>query len=315
MSIDKKFVNYFVSATERAAYGASLFRGKNNKIAADQAAVDEMRKELNKIDMKGRIVIGEGEMDEAPMLYIDEIVGNKNSHEEFDIAVDPLEGTNFAAKNLPNAISVLSVSKKGNLLNAPDMYMEKIAIGSNLPEGLVDLDNDVKKNIKLLADAKNTSPNKLTACVLKRPRHDKIVESLNLLKVKIKFITDGDVSGVISVADPKSSVDIYLGIGGGPEGVLSASALACLNCQMQTRLFFQNDEEKIRVKKMGIKDSSRKYNIMDMVKGDVIFCATGVTNGDMVKGIFEKGDSFESESFVLHKSSKINKIVKRTTKK
>jgi len=315
MSIDKKFVNYFVSATERAAYGASLFRGKNNKIAADQAAVDEMRKELNKIDMKGRIVIGEGEMDEAPMLYIDEIVGNKNSHEEFDIAVDPLEGTNFAAKNLPNAISVLSVSKKGNLLNAPDMYMEKIAIGSNLPEGLVDLDNDVKKNIKLLADAKNTSPNKLTACVLKRPRHDKIVESLNLLKVKIKFITDGDVSGVISVADPKSSVDIYLGIGGGPEGVLSASALACLNCQMQTRLFFQNDEEKIRVKKMGIKDSSRKYNITDMVKGDVIFCATGVTNGDMVKGIFEKGDSFESETFVLHKSSKINKIVKRTTKK
>jgi len=315
MSIDKKFVNYFVSATERAAYGASLFRGKNDKIAADQAAVDEMRKELNKIDMKGRIVIGEGEMDEAPMLYIDEIVGNKNSHEEFDIAVDPLEGTNFAAKNLPNAISVLSVSKKGNLLNAPDMYMEKIAIGSNLPEGLIDLDNDVKKNIKLLADAKNTSPNKLTACVLKRPRHDKIVESLNLLKVKIKFITDGDVSGVISVADPKSSVDIYLGIGGGPEGVLSASALACLNCQMQTRLFFQNDEEKIRVKKMGIKDSSRKYNIMDMVKGDVIFCATGVTNGDMVKGIFEKGDSFESETFVLHKSSKINKIVKRTTKK
>ena len=315
MSIDKKFVNYFVSATERAAYGASLFRGKNDKIAADQAAVDEMRKELNKINMKGKIVIGEGEMDEAPMLYIDEIVGNKNSQEEFDIAVDPLEGTNFAAKNLPNAISVLSVSKKGNLLNAPDMYMEKIAIGSNLPEGLVDLDNDVKKNIKLLADAKNTSPNKLTACVLKRPRHDKIVESLNSLKVKIKFITDGDVSGVISVADPKSSIDIYLGIGGGPEGVLSASALACLNCQMQTRLFFQNNEEKIRVKKMGIKDANRKYNIVDMVKGDVIFCATGVTNGDMVKGIFEKGDSFESETFVLHKSSKINKIVKRTTKK
>ena len=315
MSIDKKFVNYFISATERAAYGASLFRGKNNKIAADQAAVDGMRKELNKINMKGKIVIGEGEMDEAPMLYIDEIVGNKNSNEEFDIAVDPLEGTNFAAKNLPNAISVLSVSKKGNLLNAPDMYMEKIAIGSNLPEGLVDLDNDVIKNIKLLADAKNTSPDKLTACVLKRPRHDKMVESLNSLKVKIKFITDGDVSGVISVTDPKSSVDIYLGIGGGPEGVLSASALACLNCQMQTRLFFQNDEEKIRVKKMGIKNPKRKYNIKDMVKGDVIFCATGITDGDMVKGIYEKGDSFESETFVLHKSSKINKIVKRITKK
>ena len=315
MNIDKKFVNYFISATERAAYGASLFRGKSDKIAADQAAVDEMRKELNRINMKGRIVIGEGEMDEAPMLYIDEIVGNKNSNEEFDIAVDPLEGTNFAAKNLPNAISVLSVSQKGNLLNAPDMYMEKIAIGSNLPEGLIDLDNDVAKNIKLLADAKNTSPDQLTACVLKRPRHDKIVESLNSLKVKIKFITDGDVSGVIAVTDPKLSVDIYLGIGGGPEGVLSASALACLNCQMQTRLFFQNDEEKNRVKKMGIKDLSRKYNIQDMVKGDVIFCATGITDGDMVKGICEKGDNFESETFVLHKSSKINKIVKRTTKK
>ena len=315
MNIDKKFVNYFISATERAAYGASLFRGKSDKIAADQAAVDEMRKELNKINMKGRIVIGEGEMDEAPMLYIDEIVGNKNSNEEFDIAVDPLEGTNFAAKNLPNAISVLSVSQKGNLLNARDMYMEKIAIGSNLPEGLIDLDNDVAKNIKLLADAKNTSPDQLTACVLKRPRHDKIVESLNSLKVKIKFITDGDVSGVIAVTDPKLSVDIYLGIGGGPEGGLSASALACLNCQMQTRLFFQNDEEKNRVKKMGIKDLSRKYNIQDMVKGDVIFCATGITDGDMVKGICVKGDSFESETFVLHKSSKINKIVKRTTKK
>ena len=315
MSIDQKFVNYFISATERAAYGASLFRGKNDKIAADQAAVDEMRKELNKINMKGKIVIGEGEMDEAPMLYIDEIVGKKNSNEEFDIAVDPLEGTNFAAKNLPNAISVLSVSEKGNLLNAPDMYMEKIAIGPNLPDGLVDLDNDVRKNIKLLADAKNTSPDKLTACVLKRPRHDKIIESLNSLKVKIKFITDGDVSGVISVTDPKASVDSYLGIGGGPEGVLSASALACLNCQMQTRLFFQNDEEKVRVKKMGIKDLKKKYNIKDMVKGDVIFCATGITDGDMVKGISEKSDSFESETFVLHKSSKINKIVKHTTKK
>ena len=314
MNLDKELIDKLVNITSNASIACHKYVGKNDKIAADKAAVDEMRTELNKISMKGTVVIGEGEMDEAPMLYVNEKLGT-NRGDELDIAVDPLEGTNFTAKNLPNALSVLAVSEKGNLLKAPDMYMEKIAIGSNLPEGLVDLDNDVKKNIKLLADAKNTSPNKLTACVLKRPRHDKIVESLNSLKVKIKFITDGDVSGVISVADPKSSVDIYLGIGGGPEGVLSASALACLNCQMQTRLFFQNDEEKIRVKKMGIKDSSRKYNIMDMVKGDVIFCATGVTNGDMVKGIFEKGDSFESETFVLHKSSKINKIVKRTTKK
>ena len=273
-----------------------------------------MRNELNTIDMKGRIVIGEGELDEAPMLYIDEKVGTKIG-EELDIAVDPLEGTNFASKNLPNALSVIAVTKKGNLLHAPDIYMEKIAIGSNLPKNLIDLDYSVEKNIKLLSEAKNAKPEDLTACILKRPRHDDIIKSLNSMGVKINFITDGDVSGVISVAYEHSKVDIYLGIGGGPEGVLSAAALSCLGCQMQTRLFFQNSAEKNRTKNLGIKDLDKKYAIEDMVKGDVIFCATGVTDGDLVKGIKDLGNSFESETYVLHKNSKTNKILKRQSKK
>ena len=314
MIVNKEFILPFVSSTERAAYGASLFKGKGDKFAADQSAVDAMRIELNKINMKGKIVIGEGELDEAPMLYIGEEVGNK-SGEEFDIAVDPLEGTNFTAKNLPNALSVLAVSRKGNLLHAPDTYMEKIAIGPGLPKNLVDLDFSVEKNIKLLSDAKNISPDKLTACVLQRPRHDRIVDSLNSMGVKINFISDGDVSGVIAVADPKSNIDIYLGTGGGPEGVLAASALTCLDCQMQTRLVFQNDDEKKRARKIGIKELNIKYNIYDMVKGDVIFCATGVTDGNLVKGIKDVGTYFEAETFVLHKSSNTNKIIKNKLKK
>jgi len=314
MNISKDFIDFFVRSTERAAYGASKFTGKNDKIGADQAAVDEMRKVLNAIKMKGRIVIGEGELDEAPMLYIDEKVGTGNG-EEFDIAVDPLEGTNFTAKNLPNAMSVLAVARRGNLLQAPDMYMEKIVVGKNLPKNIVDLDFSLKKNIALLSDAKNTKPNKLTACVLKRPRHNLIIKTLQSLDVKINFITDGDVSGAISVADPNLNIDIYIGTGGGPEGVLAASALSCLDCQMQTRLVFQNDNEKKRAINFGIKDLNKKYNINDMVKGDVIFCATGVTDGDFVKGIKDLGDSFESETLVLHKSSKINKVIKNHIKK
>jgi len=314
MIIDKRFIDSFVKTTARGAFGASLHRGKNDKIAADKAAVDEMRKELNKMDIKGKIVIGEGEMDEAPMLYINESVGTGKG-EEFDIAVDPLEGTNFTAKNLPNALSVLAVTKKGNLLHAPDIYMEKIAIGPNLPKNLVDLDFDIKKNIKFLTEAKNVKPDELTACLLKRPRHDKIIKDLNSLGVKIIFITDGDVSGVISVADPKKQIDIYLGIGGGPEGVLAAAALKCLGCQMQTRLFFEDSNQKDRAKKLGLSDLNKKYNINDMVKGDVIFCATGVTDGDLVKGIRYSDDSFISETLVLHESSKTNQIFKNKIKK
>jgi len=314
MTIDKSFIDSFAKSTARAAYGASLFRGKNDKIAADKAAVDEMRKSLNTINMSGVVVIGEGELDEAPMLYINEKLGT-NKGEELDIAVDPLEGTNFTAKDLPNALSVIAVAKKNCLLKAPDMYMEKIAIGSGLSDNLINLDHSVEKNIKLLAEAKNTRPENLTACVLQRKRHDDIIESLRSLNVKINFISDGDVSGVISVALPQSKIDIYLGIGGGPEGVLAAAALKCLGCQMQTRLKFYENEEKERVKKMGIKDLKLKYNIDDMVKGDVIFCATGVTDGDLVKGIKEYDDYFESETFVLHKSTKANNILKNKMKK
>ena len=242
------------------------------------------------------------------MLYIGEKLGNGKG-EELDIAVDPLEGTNFTANNLPNAISVLAVANKGALLSAPDTYMEKIAVGAGFPKNIIDLDNSVEKNIKLISDAKNTSPDKISACVLKRPRHDKIIDSLKSLKVKINFIDDGDVTGVISVIDPNSSNDIYLGIGGGPEGVLAASALDCLGGQMQTRLVLSNDDEKKRAKKLGISDFKRKYNIDDMIKGDVIFCATGVTDGDIVKGIIDNGESFEASSFVLHKSQKLSKKI------
>ena len=315
MTLKNIYLDQFIKVAERAAYGASKFRGKNDKIAADQAAVDEMRTEINKINIKGRVVIGEGEMDEAPMLFIGENVGT-GIGEEMDIAVDPLEGTNFTAKNLPNAISVLAVTRKGNLLSAPDTYMEKIAVGPDLPNNLLDLDNSVEKNIKLLAEAKNTQTDKLTACVLKRSRHDKIIQSLKKLNVKINYIQDGDVTGVISVADNNSNTDIYLGVGGGPEGVLAAAAIDCLGGQMQTRLVLSDDAEVNRAKKLGITDLKRKYNISDMVKGDVIFCATGVTDGDMLKGINLINDNeFEATTFALHKSQKISKIVKNIIKK
>ena len=315
MTLKNIYLDQFIKVAERAAYGASKFRGKNDKIAADQAAVDEMRTEINKINIKGRVVIGEGEMDEAPMLFIGENVGT-GINEEIDIAVDPLEGTNFTAKNLPNAISVLAVTRKGDLLSAPDTYMEKIAVGPDLPNNLLDLDNSVEKNIKLLAEAKNTQPDKLTACVLKRSRHDKIIQSLKKLNVKINYIQDGDVTGVISVADNNSNTDIYLGVGGGPEGVLAAAAIDCLGGQMQTRLVLSDDAEIKRAKKLGITDLKRKYNISDMVKGDVIFCATGVTDGDMLKGINLMNDNeFEATTFALHKSQKISKIVKNIIKK
>ena len=315
MTLKNIYLDQFIKVAERAAYGASKYRGKNDKIAADQAAVDEMRTEINKINIKGRVVIGEGEMDEAPMLFIGENVGT-GIGEEIDIAVDPLEGTNFTAKNLPNAISVLAVTRKGDLLSAPDTYMEKIAVGPDLPNNLLDLDNSVEKNIKLLAEAKNTQPDKLTACVLKRSRHEKIIQSLEKLNVKINYIQDGDVTGVISVVDNNSNTDIYLGVGGGPEGVLAAAALDCLGGQMQTRLVLSNDAEVKRAKKLGITDLKRKYNISDMVKGDVIFCATGVTDGDMLKGINLINDNeFEATTFALHKSQKISKIVKNIIKK
>jgi len=314
MTIDSKYIKLFARTTQMAAYGASLYIGKNDKKSADKAAVDLMRNELNKIEMKGRIVIGEGELDKAPMLYIGERVGN-NKGNEFDIAVDPVEGTNFVAKNLPNSIAVLAVAKKGELFHAPETYMDKIVVGPGLPDNLVDLDNDLEKNIINLAKAKNKKMSELTACLLNRPRHNKIINTLKSLNVNLNLITDGDVLGALLVADPKNKVDIFMGIGGGPEGVLAAAALSCFNCQMQTKLIFQNDNEKIRAKKMGIKYLDRKYNINDIIKGDVIFCATGITDGKLVKGIENLGTKFRSETYITHKSSKLFTTLSEDIKK
>ena len=313
MSIEKSFLDKFIRATEFAAYGASPYIGKGDKIAADQGAVDKMRNEFNKIDMKATIVIGEGEMDEAPMLHIGEKVGTENGP-EFDIAVDPLEGTTFTSKGLPNAFSVLAVAEKGNLLSAPDTYMEKIIIGSNLPKNLLDLDNSVEKNINLLAEAKNKKPSQLRACVMKRPRHNNIVKSLEQMGVKINYITDGDIAGGLTVIGENPKNDIYLSTGGGPEGVIVAAALSCLGGQMQGRLIL-NEHEIIRAKKLGITDFKKKYNISDLVKGDVIFCASGVTSGELALGIKNFDDKFEVTTLALHKSQKINKTITNVYKK
>ena len=308
MSIDKNYFNQIVRSTEKAAIGAYPHIGKGDKIAADQGSVDMMRQELNKINMNGQVVIGEGEMDEAPMLYMGEKVGT-NKGQDLDIALDPLEGTNFVAKNLPNSFSMIAVCEKGKIFSAPDTYMEKLAIGQNLPDKLLDLDNSIEKNIKLLSEAKEKKINEITACLLKRPRHDHIIKSLHDLDVKIKYITDGDVTGAISVIDPINNVDIYLGIGGGPEGVLAAAALSCLGGQIQTRLVMDDSQAKKAIK-LGISDISKKYNIDDMIKGDVIFSASAITDGDIVSGVKDLGDRYEVSSFALHKDLKISKKIK-----
>jgi len=313
MSLKKDLLDQFIKVTEFAAFGASPYIGKKDKAAADQGAVDRMRDELNKINIDGTVVIGEGEMDEAPMLYIGEKIGTRNGP-KVDIALDPLEGTNFTANNLPNAFSVLAVAEKGNLLSAPDTYMNKIVIGSGLPKNLLDLDNTIEKNIKLLADAKKKKTSELNACVLKRPRHDEIVAVLNKLKVNINFITDGDIAGALSVVGNNPKNDIYLGIGGGPEGVITAAALSCFGGQIQGRLILDKNEKE-RASKLGVKDTEKKYNIDDMVKGDVIFCATGVTDGDLAKGVKDLGDKFEVNTFALHKTEKIIKQVTNIYKK
>ena len=313
MSLKKDLLDQFIKVTEFAAFGASPYIGKKDKVAADQGAVDRMRDELNKINIDGTVVIGEGEMDEAPMLYIGEKVGTRNGP-KVDIALDPLEGTNFTANNLPNAFSVLAVAEKGNLLSAPDTYMNKIVIGSGLPKNLLDLDNTIEKNIKLLADAKKKKTSELSACVLKRPRHDEIVAVLNKLKVNINFITDGDIAGALSVIGNNPKNDIYLGIGGGPEGVITAAALSCFGGQIQGRLILDKNEKQ-RASKLGVTDAEKKYNIDDMVKGDVIFCATGVTDGDLAKGVKDLGDKFEVNTFALHKTERIIKQVTNIYKK
>ena len=310
MTIDKKFEDLFLNVTCRAALESFYLVGKKDKVAADKAAVDSMRNELNKIDMEGKIVIGEGELDEAPMLYIGELLGTKNGP-KFDIAVDPLEGTNFAANNQPGALSVIAISDSSNLFNAPETYMEKIS--TNIREkGVVDLDFSIEKNIYNLADFKKKKITDITACILNRQRHDKIIDQLKELGVKLKLISDGDVSGALMVTDEKYDVDIFLGIGGGPEGVLAASALDAFNCNFQGRFIFSSEEDKLRAKKMGIKDLEKKYEINEIVTGDSIFCATGITSGDLVSGINIENGNFTSETLITHKSTGLKKVIQKT---
>ena len=308
MLIDKKFQSLFINVTSRAALASYFLSGKKDKNAADKAAVDAMRNELNKIEMNGKIVIGEGELDKAPMLYIGENIGTKNGP-KLDIAVDPLEGTNFVANNLPGALSVIAVAHKSNLFGAPETYMSKISANCSEPD-IVDLDFSVKKNIYNLAEFKNLKPENLTACVLDRPRHKEIIDDLRKLNVKLKLISDGDVAGALMIIDKKYSVDIFLGIGGGPEGVLAAAALDAYNCHFQGRFLFHTDKEKDRAKKMGITDFEKKYELSEIVSGDSIFCATGVTSGDLVSGIKINENKFTSETLITHKSAGLKKIIK-----
>ena len=309
MTIDYKFIDQFVEVTSKAALSSYHLIGKKDKVAADKAAVDSMRNELNKLEINGEIVIGEGELDEAPMLYIGEKVGTTNGP-EIDIAVDPLEGTNFAANNLPGALSVIAIAEKNNLFNAPETYMEKISAKVR-EKGIIDLDYSVKENIFNLSDYLNKKPENITACIMDRPRHKNIINDLNKLGVNIKFITDGDVSGALLVTEDKYDVDIFLGIGGGPEGVLASAVLDTFDCFFQARFLFDTDEDKIRAKKMGIKNLRKKYELNEIVKGDSIFCATGITSGDLVSGIKIENNDFITETLVTHKSTGMKKVIKK----
>ena len=313
MTLDKELLNNLVNITSSAAISSFPHVGKKNKELTDKAATDDMRKNLNKLDISGEVVIGEGELDKAPMLYIGEKLGTGKGP-FIDIAVDPVEGTNFVANNLPGALSVLAVSNKGNLFHAPETYMNKIAVGNDVPIDAVDLDFSVEKNIKNIADVKNKDIKKITACLLDRPRHKSIIEELIRLNVNLKLITDGDVSGALLVTDQKHDVDVFLGIGGGPEGVLAASALDAFECKFQGRFLFKTDKDIKRAKDMGIDDLNKKYDLKEIVKGDSIFCATGITSGDLVNGVKIKNNHFISETFVTHKSTNFKQVIKQENK-
>ena len=310
MDIDKVFQDQLIKITQEAAISVYPHLGKNNKIIADEAATNSMRTSLNKMNIKGNIVIGEGEMDEAPMLYIGEKVGTKNGP-EFDIAVDPLEGTNFAAKNLPGAISVIAISNKNELFNAPESYMDKISYPSGIDQNAIDLDFSLKKNLSNLADSKNKKFESLRICVLDRPRHQKIIDEAKSLKIEVKLISDGDVSGALLVTEEKHNIDLFLGTGGGPEGVLAASAIDAYNCKFQGRFIFDNEKDIERAKLMGIENLNKKYDLNEIIKGDSIFCATGITSGDLVKGIKLEDNKYITQTLVTHKSSNTCKIVTR----
>jgi len=292
-----------VRVTERAAVAAARLRGRGAEKQSDQAAVDAMRRELASLTIDGTVVIGEGEMDEAPMLFIGEKVGTKNGP-KVDIAVDPLEGTTLCAKNMPGAIATLAMAEEGTLLHAPDIYMDKIAVGPGYPKGVVDLDAPAGENILSLAKAKGVKPQGITAMILDRPRHSDLIAAVRKAGAAVSLITDGDVAGVIHTADAeKSGIDIFLGIGGAPEGVLAAAALRCIGGQMQTRLVLDSEEKRERAAKMGINDPRRKYQIEDMVRGDCLFAATGVTDGRMLRGVRFGNDVIETETVVMRSAT------------
>lgn len=301
--LDRILTLELVRVTERAAVSAARLRGRGDEKAADQAAVDAMRRELNELPIDGTIVIGEGERDEAPMLYIGEKVGTKNGP-KVDIALDPLEGTTICAKNLPNSIAVIALAAEGGLLNAPDVYMDKIAIGPGYPKNLVDLDATPAENIGALAKAKGVPISEVTACILDRPRHARLIEEVRATGVSIRLIGDGDVAGVIHTTDPdETGIDIYMGIGGAPEGVLAAAALRCIGGQMQGRLIFNRDEQRERARRMGIDDVDKKYTMEEMASDDVYFAATGVTDGNMLQGVkFGKGE-ITTDTVVMRSST------------
>ena len=288
--MDRRLTLEIVRVTERAAVAAAMVRGRGDEILADQAAVDAMRTELNRLDIAGRVVIGEGERDEAPMLFIGEEVGSGQGP-EVDIALDPLEGTTICAKNLPNSLAVIAITHRGHLLNAPDVYMEKLAVGGGFPDGFLDLDLPPEEMIGRIAKARDVRPRDVRVCILDRPRHDRLIDAVRTTGAAIRLIGDGDVAGIIHTTDPdETGIDVYMGIGGAPEGVLAAAALRCIGGQMLGRLIVDTKEKKERAERMGISDTERVYTAGDMASGDVLFAATGVTDGNLLQGVrFNQG--------------------------
>ena len=300
--LDRVLVLEMVRVTEAAAIAASTLTGRGDEKAADAAAVEAMRAALNELDIDGTVVIGEGERDEAPMLFIGEKVGSGNGP-AIDIALDPLEGTTICAKAGPNSLAVLAIAEAGGLLNAPDVYMDKIAVGPGLPAGVIDLDKTPTENIKAIAAAKGVAPNEIIACVLDRPRHEALIAELRSLGVGVMLIGDGDVAGVIATADPDTTIDVYMGSGGAPEGVLACAALRCVGGQFKGRLLFRNDDERGRARKWGIEDLDKQYDLEELAKGDCIFAATGVTDGSLLEGVKRRKGKMTTESVVMRAST------------
>lgn len=301
--IDRILTMELARVTERAAVAAARLRGRGDEKAADQAAVDAMRTELNRLPIKGRVVIGEGERDEAPMLYIGEEVGTGDGA-AVDIALDPLEGTTICAKNLPNSLAVIALAERGNMLYAPDVYMDKIAVGPGLPAGIIDITAPPADNLARLAEARGCKVSDLTACIMDRPRHARLIEEVRDSGAAIRLIGDGDVAGVIHTTDPaQTGIDIYIGIGGAPEGVLAAAALRCTGGQMQGRLLLDTPEKVARAQKMGVEDPEKIYDMTEMAAGDVLFAATGVTDGNMLSGVRFGGDSITTHTIVMRSST------------